>query len=59
MCSIPAHDKQQPTYVDDVDSGVGRAIPNHSTTAALEPLGAALNFIHCWLKLFNKKYEVR
>ena len=35
MCSITAHDKQQPTYVDDASSGGGRSIPKNSTTAAL------------------------
>ena len=47
MCSIPAHDKLQSTYVDDAGSGGGRAIPNNATTAALESLGATLTFIHC------------
>ena len=59
MCSINAHDKQQPTYVDDAGSGGGRAITKNETTSALESLGATLNFIHCWLKLFHNNYEVR
>ena len=59
MCSIPAHDKQQPTYVDDVGSGDNRAIPKNATTAELESLGATLNFIHFWLKIFHNNDEVR
>ena len=59
MCSIPAHDKLQPTFVDDSDSGSSRAIPKNATTAALESLGTALSFIHCWLKLFHNNSEVR
>ena len=59
MCSITAHDKLQPTYVDDASSGGGIAIPNNATTAASESLGATLNFIDFWLKLFHKNYVVR
>ena len=35
MCYITAHDKKQPTYVDDASSGGGRIIPNNATTALL------------------------
>ena len=56
MCSITAHNKLQPTYVDDASSGGGRAIPKNETTAALESLGATLNFIDFWLKLFHNNY---
>ena len=45
--SIIAHDKQQPTYVDDAISGEGRQISNNEKTEALEALGATLNFIYC------------
>ena len=31
MCSIIAHDKQQPAYVDDEISGGGRPIPKNET----------------------------
>ena len=47
MCSIIAHDKQQPTYVDDEISAGGRPIPNHLETEVLESLVATLNFIYC------------
>ena len=58
MCSITAHDKLIPTYIDDATSGDGRAIPDNSTKAALESLGATLNFIYCWLKHFHHNYQV-
>ena len=59
MCSINAHDKQQPTYVDGTSSVCGIEIPNNSTTLEYESLGVTLNFIHCQLKLFHQNYEVR
>ena len=31
MCSITAHNKKQPKYVDDASSGGGRAITNDAT----------------------------
>ena len=36
MCSITAHDKLQPIYVDDASSVGSRGIPNNATTVALE-----------------------
>ena len=59
MCYITAHYKEQPTYVDDASSGGGREIPKNATTVELESLGATLNFIDCWLKLFHNNYKVR
>ena len=56
MYYITAHYKQQPRYVDDASSGGGRAIPKNATTAALESLGATLNFIDCWLKHCHHNY---
>ena len=35
MCSMTAHPRKQPTYVDYASSGGGRAITNNSTTDAL------------------------
>ena len=35
ICSLPAHDKLQPTYVEYAGSGGRIAIPNNSTTVAL------------------------
>ena len=56
MCSINAHDKLQPTQIDDSSRIGGRKIPKNETTAALEVLGATLNFIGCWLKQFHNNY---
>ena len=58
MCSITAHDKQQPSYEDEEISIGDIPIPINATTSALEALGSTLTFIHCWLKLFHHKYEV-
>ena len=35
MCSIIAHNKQQPVYVDNEISGGGKPIPKNTTTEAL------------------------
>ena len=35
MCSITAHGKLQPTYIDDASSVYGRAIPKNTKTAVL------------------------
>ena len=59
ICSITAHDKQQPTYIDGASSGVSTAIPKNSTTSVLKSLVATLNFIGCWLKHFQHNYKVR
>ena len=59
MCYINVHNKVQPTYFDDASSGGGREIPKNATTVELESLGATLNFIDCWLKLFHNNYKVR
>ena len=58
-CSIVAHDKKQPLY-EDYERSIGdRPIPKNSTTKTLEALGATLNFIDIWLKLFDQNYDVR
>ena len=36
MCSITAHDRQQPTYVDDAISAADRAITKNKTTKELK-----------------------
>ena len=59
MYSITAHDKQQPTYVDDASSGSGRVIPKNAITSELQALGATLKFIDCWLKHFQHNYQLR
>ena len=45
MCSLVAHDKIQPANEDDGSSIGDQLMPKHSTTEALEALGATLNFI--------------
>ena len=57
MCSINAHYRQQPTYVDYERSGVSREIFKNSTIAAINPIIATLDFIDCWLKNFHKNYQ--
>ena len=52
MCSLVAHDKMQPYYEDDE-----RSLGDSSTTKALTALGATLNFIDIWLKLFLGNYS--
>ena len=54
MCSLVAHDKMQPYYEDDE-----RSLGDSSTTKALTALGATLNFIDIWLKLFLDNYSAR
>ena len=57
MCSLVAHDKMQPNHEDDESSIVDRSIPKDKKTKALKSLGATLNFIDIWLKLFLDKYN--
>ena len=59
MCSIAAHDQKQPAYKDEEISIGDRIIPKHITSEALEVLGATLNFIYIWLKLFDQNYDAR
>ena len=59
VCSLVAHDKIQPSYEDDESSTGDRSITKNATTEALKALGATLNFIDIWLKLFEENYEAR
>ena len=59
MCSLVAHDKNQPAYEDDESSIGDMPIPKNVTTEALEALGATLNFIDVWIKLFEENYDAR
>ena len=59
MYSIIAHNKQQPLYQGEERSIGDRPISKNATTEALEALGDTLNYIDCWLKLFQYNYEVR
>ena len=59
MCSLVAHDKKLPDYeYDEINIG-DRLIPKHSTTEALEALGATLNFIDICLKMLEDNYDAR
>ena len=57
MCSIDAHKKQQPSYVDDGISGGGKTIPLNYTSEALVSLGAAFDYIDLWIICFDKSYQ--
>ena len=59
MCSLVAHDKIQPYYKGDEISIGDRWIPKNATTQALRLLGATINFIDIWLKLFVENYDIR
>ena len=55
---ITTYDKQKTTYADDAVSGGVRAIRKNATKSALQPLGATLNFIYCWIEHFQHNYQV-
>ena len=59
MCPLVAHDKMQPYYEDDEISLGDRSIPKDATPESLGALGATINFIDIWLKLFLENYDAR
>ena len=59
MCYLVAHYRLQLYYKYDESSIVDRSIPDNVTTKALEALGATINFIDIWLKLFLRKFNAR
>ena len=59
ICYISAHDKKQYSYKEKDNSIGDIPIPNNTTIEALEALGDNLNFIDCWLKLFDRSYKVK
>ena len=59
MCYLVAHDKIQLAYEDDGISIGDRSIPKNSTIKVFKALGATLDFIDIWLKLFVDKYDSR
>ena len=59
MCSLVSHDKMQPDNEDDEISLVDRSTSQDATPKALEALGATINFIDIWLKLFLENYNTR
>ena len=59
MCSLVANDKLQ-LYDKDYEISIGdRSIPDNATTKSLEALGATINCIDIWLKLFLDNYNAR
>ena len=56
---LVVHDKVQLAYEDDKRSIGDRSIHKNTTTKALKQLGATINFIDIWLKLFDKNYDAR
>ena len=59
MCYLVAHDRLQLDYKYDESSIGDRVIPDNATTKALEALGATINFIDIWLKLFLGNFNAR
>ena len=47
MRSIDAHEKEHPSYFDDVSSGGDFTLPPNSTTEVLVLLFATIDFIRC------------
>ena len=59
MCSLVEHDKMQRDYEDDERSLGDSSITKDTKTKSLTELGATLNFIDLWLKLFIGDYSAR
>ena len=59
MCFLVSHDKIKPYYEDDERNIGDGLITKHATIEALEELGATINFIDTWLKLFKENYDAR
>ena len=59
MCYLVAHDKMQADYEDDIISIEDRSITKYATPKELTELGATLNFIDIWIKLFLENYSAR
>ena len=57
ICSIDAHEKQHPTYVDDGSIRIDDALTSNSTTQVLDSLGETFDFVDCWLKGFDENYQ--
>ena len=49
--------KKKSSYEDDESSIVDRLIPKNETIESLEALGATINVIDIWLKLFEENYD--
>ena len=59
MCSIYEYEKEYQSSCDDVISGGGCPLPSHSTTEALDLLGATIGFIGFWIKALEHNFIKR
>ena len=59
VCSLVAHYRLQLDYKYDESSIGDSSIPDNATTKSSEALGATVNFIDIWLKLFLEHCEAR
>ena len=60
MCSIDAYEREHQSYSCDYGrSDGGCPIPITSTTKALEPIGATIYFIGCWLNALEHNFLER
>ena len=59
MCSIDAHEKNNPSEHDDVISGGGYPIPLNSAIEAFVSLIETINFIGCWLQALEHHFLER
>ena len=50
MCSIDAHEKQQPSSFDDGNGSGGNTLPSSSRTEALVSISAIIDLIYCWMQ---------
>ena len=57
MCSLVYHDKLQLDYKYYERSIGDSSITDNATTKTLEELGATINFIDIWLKLFHDNFN--
>ena len=56
MWYIAAHDKKQPSIVDDGSSDGGNALPSNASTEPLVSLSVTFDLIDCWLKCFDHNH---
>ena len=56
LCYIDEHKKQKSSSVYDGSSDGGNTLPSNFTTGESASLGATIDFIYLWLKLFDHNY---
>ena len=57
MCYLVAHDKIQQVYEGNENSIGDSSITKNATTEVIKALGATLDFIDIWLKLYKENYD--